>query len=45
MTIHSIDFQDDTTKIYWVGSLLKGKAQNWHQNHLATVEKQSQLDT
>jgi hypothetical protein len=45
MTVHSIDFRDDTTKIYWLGSLLKGEAWNWHQNHLVTGEKELQPDT
>jgi hypothetical protein len=40
-----MDFRDDTTKIYWLGSLLKGEAQNWHQNRLATVEMELQPDT
>jgi hypothetical protein len=45
MTVRSMDFQDDTTKIYWLGSLIKGEARNWHQNHLATAEKELQPDT
>jgi hypothetical protein len=45
MTVRSIDFRYDTTKIYWLGSVLKGEAQNWHQNCLATAEKELQLDT
>jgi hypothetical protein len=45
MTVHSMDFRDDTTKIYWMGSLLKGEARNWHQNRLATEEKELQPDT
>jgi hypothetical protein len=44
MTVYSMDFRDDTTKIYWLGSLLMGEACNWHQNHLATAEKELQLD-
>jgi hypothetical protein len=38
-------FQDDTTKIYWLGSLYIGEAQNWYQNHLATAEKELLPDT
>jgi hypothetical protein len=45
ITVRSMDFRDDTTKICWLGSLLKGEAQNWHQNHLATAEKELQPDT
>jgi hypothetical protein len=45
MTVCSMDFQDDTTKIYWLGSSLKGEARNWHQNRLATAEKELQPDT
>jgi hypothetical protein len=40
-----MDFQDDTTKVYWLGLLLKGEACNWHQNHLVMAEKELQLDT
>jgi hypothetical protein len=39
-----MDFRDNTTKIYWLGSLLKAEACNWHQNCLATVEKELQPD-
>jgi hypothetical protein len=45
MTVHSMDFRDDTTKIYWLGLLLEGEAWNWHQNRLATTEKELQPDT
>jgi hypothetical protein len=45
MTVRSMDFADDTTKIYWLGSLIKGEARNWHRNCLATAEKQLQPDT
>jgi hypothetical protein len=45
MTVPSVDLRDDTTKIYWLGPLLKGEARNWHQNHLATAEKEQQPDT
>jgi hypothetical protein len=45
MTVRSMDFRDNTTKIYWLGSLLKGEARNWHQNRLATAEKELQPDT
>jgi hypothetical protein len=45
MTIRSMDFRDDTTKIYWLGLLLKGEARNCDQNHLAMVEKELQPDT
>jgi hypothetical protein len=45
ITVHSMDFPDDTTKMSWLGSLLKGAAWNWHQNHLATAEKELQPDT
>jgi hypothetical protein len=45
MTAYSMDFRDDTTKIYWLGSLLKEEAQNWHQNRLATAEQELQPDT
>jgi hypothetical protein len=45
MTVRSIDVRDDTTKIYWLGSLLKGEAQNWYQNRLAMAEKELQPDT
>jgi hypothetical protein len=45
MMVCSMDFRDDTTKIYWLGSLLKGDARNWHQNCLAMTEKELQPDT
>jgi hypothetical protein len=45
MIVHSMDFPDDTTKIYWLGSLLKGEAPNWHQKHLVMGEKELQPDT
>jgi Txe/YoeB family toxin of Txe-Axe toxin-antitoxin module len=45
MTVRSMDFRDDTTKIYWLASLLKAEAQNWHQNCLGTAEKELQPDT
>jgi hypothetical protein len=44
MTVCSMDFRDDTSKMDWLGSLLNGAARNWHQNHLATTEKELQLD-
>jgi hypothetical protein len=45
MIVRSIHFRDNTTKIYWLGSLLKGEAWNWHQNRFATAEKELQPDT
>jgi hypothetical protein len=45
MTVHSMNFRDDITKIYWLGSLLKGEDCNWHQNRLAMAEKELQPDT
>jgi hypothetical protein len=45
MIVRSMDFRDNTTKIYWLGLLLKGEAGKWHQNHLATAEKELKLDT
>jgi hypothetical protein len=45
MSVRSKDFRDNTTKIYWLGSLLKGEDCNWQQNCLVTVEKELQLDT
>jgi hypothetical protein len=40
--VHCIDFRDNTTKSYSLGLLLKGEARNWHQNGLATAEKELQ---
>jgi hypothetical protein len=30
VTVRSIDFNNDTTRIHWLGSLLKGDARQWH---------------
>jgi hypothetical protein len=45
MTVRSIDFNNDATRIHWLGSLLKGDARQWHQNHVDTTEKELRPDT
>jgi hypothetical protein len=45
MTVRSIDFNNDTTRIYWLGLLLKGDARQWHQNCIDTTEKELHPDT
>jgi hypothetical protein len=30
ITVCSMDIRDNTTKLYWLGLLLKGDARNWH---------------
>jgi hypothetical protein len=45
MTVRSIDFNNDATRIHWLGSLLKGDARQWHQNHVDTTEKDLCPDT
>jgi hypothetical protein len=40
MTIRSINFNNDATRIHWLGSLLKGDARQWHQNRVDTAEKE-----
>jgi hypothetical protein len=43
MTVQSININNDTTSIHWLGSLLKGDACQWHQNHVDTIEKEFTL--
>jgi hypothetical protein len=45
MTVRSIDFNNDATRIHWLGSLLKGDARQWHQNRVDTTEKELRPDT
>jgi hypothetical protein len=45
MTVRSIDFNNDATRIHWLGSLLKGDARQWHQNRVDTAEKEFCPDT
>jgi hypothetical protein len=45
MTVRSIDFNNDATRIHWLGSLLKGDARQWHQNRVDTAEKEFRPDT
>jgi hypothetical protein len=45
MTVRSIDFNNDATRIHWLGSLLKGDARQWHQNRVDTTEKELCPDT
>jgi hypothetical protein len=45
MTVRSIDFNNDATRIHWLGALLKGDACQWHQNHVDTAEKEFYPDT
>jgi hypothetical protein len=45
MTVRSIDFNKDATRIHWLGSLLKGDARQWYQNHVDTAEKEFHPDT
>jgi hypothetical protein len=45
MTIRSIDFNNDATRIHWLGSLLKDDARQWHQNYVDTAEKEFRPDT
>jgi hypothetical protein len=45
MTVRSIDFNNDATRIHWLGSLLKGDARQCHQNHVDTAEKEFCPDT
>jgi hypothetical protein len=45
MTVQSIDFNNDTTRIHWLGSLLKGDACQWHQNRVDTADKELRPDT
>jgi hypothetical protein len=45
MTVRSIDFNNDATRIHWLGSLLKGDARQWHQNRVDTTEKECRPDT
>jgi hypothetical protein len=45
MTVRSIDFNNDATKIHWLGSLLKGDACQWHQNRVDTTERELRPDT
>jgi hypothetical protein len=45
MTVRSINFNNDATRIYWLGSLLKGDARQWHQNRVDTAEKEFRPDT
>jgi hypothetical protein len=45
MTVRSIDFNNDATRIHWLGSLLKGDARQWHQNRVETTERELHPDT
>jgi hypothetical protein len=45
MTVQSIDFNNNATRIHWLESLLKGDARQWHQNHVDTTEKELHPDT
>jgi hypothetical protein len=45
MTVRSIDFNNDATRIHWLGSLLKGDARQWHQNPVNTAEKEFRPNT
>jgi hypothetical protein len=45
MTVQSINFNNDTTRIYWLGLLLKGDAHQWHQNCINTTERELCPDT
>jgi hypothetical protein len=45
MTVRSIDFNNDATRIHWLGSLLKGDARQWHQNCVETTERELRPDT
>jgi hypothetical protein len=45
MTVRSIDFNNDASRIHWLGSLLKGDARQWHQNCVDTAEKEFRPDT
>jgi hypothetical protein len=40
MTVQSIDFNNDATRIHWLGSLLKGDAHQWYQNRVDTTERE-----
>jgi hypothetical protein len=45
MTVPSIDFNNNTTRIHWLGLLLKGNAHQWHQNCVNTIEKELHPNT
>jgi hypothetical protein len=45
MTVWSIDFNNDATRIHWLGLILKGNACQWHQNYVDTTEKELCPDT
>jgi hypothetical protein len=45
MTVRSINFTNDATRIHWLGSLLKGNARQWHQNRVETTERELYPDT
>jgi hypothetical protein len=45
VTVQSIDFNNDATRIHWLGSLLKGDACQWYQNRVDTTEKELCPDT
>jgi hypothetical protein len=45
MTVQSIDFNNDATRIHWLGSLLKGDTHQWHQNRINTTERELHPDT
>jgi hypothetical protein len=45
MTVRSINFNNDATRIHWLGSLLKGDARQWHQNRVDTTERELRPDT
>jgi hypothetical protein len=45
ITVRSIDFNYDATRIHWLGSLLKGDARQRHQNCVETTERELCPDT
>jgi hypothetical protein len=45
MTIQSIDFNNDATRIHCLGSLLKGNTHQWHQNRVETTERELRPNT
>jgi hypothetical protein len=45
MTVQSINFNNDATRIHWLGSVLKGDARQWHQNCVDTTERELRPDT
>jgi hypothetical protein len=45
MTVQSIDFNNDATRMHWLGSLLKGDARQWYQNRVETTERELRPNT